>query len=226
MVKGLTFDVFGTVFDLRSSFEKPVREFFRAKGVKLAVDALLGPWRDKQRELMMANTLMMKGHLPFKTISRRALMHSLEKIGVKAKEKELDELMKLWYELKAFPDANPALKAMKERGYKLSFLTNGDNDIVQALARRLQVKLDSLCTAEEVGVYKPHPRIYLEGAKKMGLHVGEIIHVASHLFDIYGAKAAGMMAVYVNRHSEPREPSDNSPDFVVGNFHEILPLLK
>lgn len=85
---------------------------------------------------------------------------------------------------------------------------------------------DILTYSDEVGVYKPHPKIFevaLKGLKtkpEETIHVGDIIET-----DIKGAKAFGMKAVWIgdlrNKKSETI-----SPDFTIKDLYEIVDILQ
>lgn len=53
--------------------------------------------------------------------------------------------------------------------------------------------------AAEVGVYEPHPRIYLEAAERLGVPPASVTLVAGHGWDVMGAASAGLGAICVDR---------------------------
>ena len=58
-------------------------------------------------------------------------------------------------------------------------------------------------SAEQAGCYKPDLRVYQYAAQALGLEPGQIMHVAAHPWDLRGAQAIGMRAVYINREGVP-----------------------
>ncbi len=56
-------------------------------------------------------------------------------------------------------------------------------------------------------------------------NVEEIMMVASHSFDIIGAKACGYKGAYINRYDLPVEDLNYSPDITVMDFYEFTNFL-
>ena len=54
-------------------------------------------------------------------------------------------------------------------------------------------------SVEEVEVYKPHPAVYKHAAERMGVEPKSLTLIAAHAWDVAGAKAAGLEAVWVDR---------------------------
>ena len=77
-----------------------------------------------------------------------------------------------------------------------------------------------------VGKCKSHPSVYRFAAKKLGLEPGEIMMVASHAFDILGARHSGFRGAYVNRYDLPYDESEFKPDLTTKDFFELCSKLK
>jgi putative hydrolase of the HAD superfamily len=64
--------------------------------------------------------------------------------------------------------------------------------------------VDVLVVSEEVGVSKPHPRIFDVALERAGCHAGEAVMVGdSWVNDIEGARAVGIRAIWFNRAGSP-----------------------
>lgn len=98
-------------------------------------------------------------------------------------------------------------------------MTNGDVDMANELLRNAGVRhhFAAILSAEEVGVYKPSPRVYGLVAR-LGVQLREVALVSSNTWD---AANAGLRAVYVNRHGLPPEELDAAPHLVVGDLEEL-----
>jgi 2-haloacid dehalogenase len=72
-----------------------------------------------------------------------------------------------------------------------------------------------------VGQFKPHPSVYRFAANRLILEPHQIMMVASHSFDILGARHSGFRGAYVNRYGLPYEESELRPDLVVDDFDEL-----
>jgi 2-haloacid dehalogenase len=60
----------------------------------------------------------------------------------------------------------------------------------------------------------------------LGVEPQSIMMVASHSFDIMGARACGFRGAYVNRYRLPYEESPYRPDVEVRDFIELADVLE
>jgi 2-haloacid dehalogenase len=99
-----------------------------------------------------------------------------------------------------FEDSGPALAALRERGWRLAFLTNCDEDLFAHTRKRLPVPVDLWVTAEEVHSYKPDLAHFRKFADKTGVGKENWIHVAnSWVHDMLPAARMGLRTVWVDR---------------------------
>jgi 2-haloacid dehalogenase len=79
------------------------------------------------------------------------------------------------------------------------------------LAKFAGLPWDCVLGAELVHHYKPDPEVYQSAAEILDLKPPEVMMVAAHLYDLHGAKAAGLQTAFVAR---PHESGpDKKPDF-------------
>ena len=102
----------------------------------------------------------------------------------------------------AFSDSAVALAYLK-RFYKLVILSNVDRASFARSNLRLGVTFDAVCTAEDVGTYKPDPanfRYLVARLGELGHPPAELLHVAQSLFhDHAPANAAGLASAWIDR---------------------------
>ncbi len=102
----------------------------------------------------------------------------------------------------AFPDSAGALAYLK-RHAKLVILSNVDRASFARSNARLGVAFDAICTAEDIGSYKPDPanfRYLIDRVAALGHGSGEILHVAQSLYhDHAPANAAGLRSAWIDR---------------------------
>ena len=115
-----------------------------------------------------------------------------------------------------------------ERDHRLVVVSNVDRASFERSHARLGVRLDAVVTAEEVGAYKPDPRMFeraFEVVAALGVARSEILHVAESLFhDHVPAGALGLATVWVRRRrgGASRAPEvDVEPDLVVESLAEL-----
>ena len=134
-------------------------------------------------------------------------------------------------ELIAFPDAQPALAELKAHGYSVAIVSNtfqsSATDVAQALEKLgLLQYIDTVVTSSDVGVEKPHPRMFLTALDNLGLSAPEVAMVGDDIAkDVAGAQRLGIITVFVNRNRVPVD-TEETPTLVAYSLGDILPLLK
>jgi 2-haloalkanoic acid dehalogenase type II len=102
----------------------------------------------------------------------------------------------------AFPDSADAL-AYLQRFYQLAILSNVDRASFALSNRRLGVEFFAVCTAEEIGSYKPDPRNFrfmLDRLAAAGYRPDDILHVAQSLYhDHVPANRCGLRSAWIDR---------------------------
>jgi 2-haloacid dehalogenase len=104
-----------------------------------------------------------------------------------------------------FPDTVDALAYLK-RHYKLIILSNVDRQNFAATNKLLRVEFDAVCTAEDIGTYKPDPRNFdylLNTTAKLGHTKTDLLHTAQSLYhDHAPAERAGIARCWINRRGD------------------------
>lgn len=215
----ITFDVFSALFDWESSLAPFVRVLSEAQTRPFEVTPFLQLWRRTQLEYTYVTTMLGKEHLSFKTLTRRALNYTLKFFHAISTEDGMRELVDAWGKLTPFPDVRDGLIRLKEK-YIIGMLSNGDQAMLGKLAKRLEVKFQSIMAADIARVYKPHPRIYKEAVRRMGNDASKILHVAGSSMDAIGAKVVGLKTAWINRKGLPMD-WDYPLDLEVKSFGEL-----
>ena len=224
-VTTLTFDVYGTLLDLNGRLVPAVAELLQQKGSSASPEEFRKQWRARQRIEQYQDTILMVGHSGYLETSRRAFLHTLRLNDVPASDKEVEDVMRVWWELSPFDDVAPALEKLQTR-YKLVALSNGDPDYLNHIClNRIGWQFYKVISASEVGCFKPHPAVYRHALRVLDLEPAQVAMVAAHGFDIMGARSCGYRGVYVNRYNMPYEESPYQPDVTVGDFRELPEVL-
>ena len=113
-------------------------------------------------------------------------------------EAELDDLVRLWYQLAAWPDSAGALARLGE-GAPVVALSDGSVELLTSLDARNRLGFTQLFGSDTWRAYKPNPAVYLGAVEKLQLKPGEVALVAAHLSDLWAAKQCGLRAFYVER---------------------------
>ena len=137
------------------------------------------------------------------------------------------------------PDADPTLRAARDRGFRLAVLSNWP--LARTVDRYLDAQgwaslFDAVVVSQRVGVIKPHPAIFAAAADAMALAPATILHVGDDwAADVAGARAAGWRVAYLRGHqgdtplptSSRDDPAgaDATADLEIDRLSELLPLV-
>ena len=226
-IKALTFDVFGTVVDWRSSLIREGEALGRAKGLKVSWTAFADAWRGLYQPMLEQ---VRSGAMPWTKLDdlhRMALDQLLVRFGVTGlTEAEIDHLNRAWHRLDPWPDAVPGLVRLK-RKFILATLSNGNVALLVDMAKRAGLPWDAILGAEVARHYKPQPAAYLTTAELLGLVPAQCVLVAAHNGDLAAAFALGFHTAFVHRRTEhgPTQTTDLRPtrdwDFVAEDFIDL-----
>jgi putative hydrolase of the HAD superfamily len=126
-------------------------------------------------------------------------------------------------DVEMFPEVRPALLALGER-FTLIAVTNGNANLEKIGIDDL---FDGHVNAAMAGVAKPGRAIFDAAVRAGGASAAETLHVGDHpLYDVHGARAAGLKTVWVNRNDDAWPAEFAAPDIEVrhvGELHERLP---
>ena len=213
-IKALTFDVFGTVVDWRSSIIHEGERLGAELGVAVDWAAFADEWRGGYEPAMAR---VRSGDLPWTKIDdlhRMILDELLVSFGVRGlDEAGRDNLNRAWHRLSPWPDAVEGLLRLRQR-YVVVALSNGNMALLTNMAKHAKLPWDCILSSELARRYKPDPEVYETAADLLGLATPEVMMVAAHKRDLDGAKATGMRTAYVPRADEfgPNRTVDAAPD--------------
>lgn len=99
-----------------------------------------------------------------------------------------------------YPDALPALDALRAAGYRVAIVANQPARRHDQL-RALGVEAEVTAMSEALGVAKPDPRFYAEALRLMGRpDPGDVAYVGDRVDnDVLPARAAGLRPVWIRR---------------------------
>jgi 2-haloacid dehalogenase len=197
-IEACVFDAYGTLFDVHSAAAR-----LRAR-LGDPADALSQLWRSKQLEYTWLRALMGR-HADFWQVTGEALDFALACTGVDTTWRE--PLMQAYLTLDAYPEVPDALRRLRAGGLKTAVLSNGEPRMLEAAARSAGIAelLDAILSVEEVGIFKPHPNVYQLAVDRLAVKPDQIAFQSSNAWDISGAAAFGLRAVWINRLGAPPE---------------------
>ncbi len=215
----LTFDCYGTLIDWETGIWDALQPLLMANpGREVDRTAALGAFADAESAEQLAHPeTLYPGIL---SGVHRAIA---ERFGLRsgpALDEAFGASVQHW---PAFPDTAGALRRLKTR-YRLVILSNVDRAGIAASNRKLGVEFDAVCTAQDIGSYKPDPRNFvymIEHLAGLGIGAGEILHTAQSLHhDHVPARAAGLANAWIDRQGQSKSgewgataPVADMPDF-------------
>lgn len=213
-VVALTFDVFGTVVDWRTSIIREGRMLSQAKGLEVDWERFADGWRSGYGPAM---NQVRTGELPWMKIDdlhRRILDDLLVEFDISGlSEAEIDNLNRVWHRLIPWPDTVLGLGRLKSK-FVLSTLSNGNVSLLTNMAKNAGLPWDCVLSAELSGHYKPDAEVYEKAADLLSLPPHRIMMVAAHKGDLRAAQRVGFKAAWVPRPLEygPSRTIDITPD--------------
>jgi 2-haloacid dehalogenase len=192
-IAACVFDVYGTLLD----FNAAVAVHRERIGPK--ADALSALWRQKQLEYTWLRALMDR-HTDFWEVTGDALDHALAAMEIDDTALR-DELLALYRRLAPYPEVIDTLSAIRATGMPTAVLSNGEPSMLTdgLEAAGIAPLVDNVWSVETVGVFKPHPSVYRLATDGLSLPAGRIAFMSANGWDIAGAAAFGLNAIWINR---------------------------
>jgi 2-haloacid dehalogenase len=212
-LQALVFDAYGTLYDVHSVLRR-CEAFYGGKGAELT-----RLWRAKQLEYTWLRSLMQR-YAPFSIVTREALAHACQVLGLELTAERMEALMSEYHMLATYADVSKAFSSFK--GVKKAILSNGSPDMLEPLVAYSGLALDAVISVDEIKVYKPAPAVYQLAVTKLNLDRPRIGFVSSNCWDALGAKSFGFTVFWLNRAGAPLDRLGFAPDRVLASLDEIL----
>ncbi len=213
----LGFDVYGTLVDPLALAE-PLRALAGEQAIQFA-----SVWRTKQLEYSFRRGLMRR-YADFDVCTRQALRYTQQTLCCELPESDQDRLLEAYLYLPMFPEVAASLATLKAQGLRLVAFSNGVEASIRALLTNAGVLplLEDVVSVDDLRTFKPDPEVYAYLARRAGRVPNETWLVSSNAWDVIGAKAAGLRAVWVKRQSDMVfDPWEVEPDIVVSSLDEL-----
>ncbi|CAB4051261.1 (S)-2-haloacid dehalogenase [Paraburkholderia phenoliruptrix] len=252
--QAVIFDAYGTLFDVHSVIAA-AEQIFPGRG-----DALSQLWRQKQIEYTQLRTLADTStgdgegaahYRPFWDITLDALRFSAKKLQLTLGRTAEKRLMDEYACLSAFPDAVPALRALRAsgdggapltaalrgassardnaaaHGPGLAILSNGNPQMLDVAVKSAGMSglFDHVLSVDAVRAYKPAPAAYALGTRAFGAAAREIVFVSSNGWDVAGATWFGFTTFWLNRQNAPLEELGVTPHGTGAGMSDLLAFL-
>jgi len=219
-IKAIAFDGF-TTFNPQTVFAL-AEELFPGKGAELS-----SAWRTRQFDYAWLRTLSGR-YVDFWQVTEDALVFAAKMLKLDLSMEKRRKLMHAYLEIKAWPDALPALRSLKDMGIRMAFLSNFTAAMLDAAVKNsgLEGIFEAHLSTDRVRAYKPDPRAYQMAIDAFGLQRDEIVFAAFGGWDAAGAKSFGYPTFWVNRMNLPVEELGVAPDAIGGNLNDLVSFVR
>ena len=195
--KVLTFDCYGTLIDWESGILAAIRPLLQRLGGKVDDESALAAFARHESAIESEQP-----SLNYRKLLAEAYRRLAKDWGAAPDEAAATRFGNSVPDWPAFADSAAALAYLKQH-YKLVILSNVDRASFAESNKKLGVTFDAICTAEDVGSYKPDRRNFeyvLRRVKELGLAPKDVLHTAQSLYhDHKPAKALGLATNWIDR---------------------------
>ena len=208
MIKAVFFDFYNTLASHYPPREQVYVDACRELGIKVEAKALFKSlpaadmyWRDESSRSPVDDRSPEEKIDFYAEYATRILRGAGVELNRDTALQILGKLRQYDWKFKAYDDALPVLKELKDRGLILGLISNVVQDM-ESTYEELGLKpyLASKVTSAEVGCDKPDPDIFLAALKKAQVKPEEAIYVGDQYdLDVVGARGVGMKAVLIDR---------------------------
>jgi 2-haloacid dehalogenase len=190
--KVLAFDVNQTLLDvnvLRPHFAR----VFGDGGVLLEWFALL-----LQYSLVVT---VADAYVDFGSVGRAVLEMLANSRGIKLLPEDAARISQGMLALPAHPEVPENLKRLRAAGFRMVTLTNSALPAVKAQLQSAGIAqyFDESISVDSVRRFKPDLEVYRSAAAHLGAQPGELLLIAAHAWDVFGATKAGWQTAFVAR---------------------------
>jgi 2-haloacid dehalogenase len=213
-VSMILFDVNETLLDLRA-LDAPFEAAFGDRSARM-------DWFKQLLQLsLVANTL--PAYSDFSALGRAALEMIAALRGVALTQEQQQQILGTMRELPPHDDVPPSLRRLRSAGFRLATLTNSAPDAVEAQLRYAAIReeFEAALSVDAVQRFKPAPETYRMAAERLGVPIGDMILVAAHGWDVWGAMNAGAHAGFIARPGQVLIPLAPRPQIVGPTLVEV-----
>ncbi len=221
VIRAAVFDAYGTLLDVHAAMQR------HANRLPPDWERISAEWRTKQLEYSWVRTLTGPAHhRDFWRVTQDALAFVAARHGI-TDPAVLELLLGAYRHLSPYGDAAPTLKSLRAQGLQTAILSNGDPGMLNAAvgAAGLAPQLDAVLSVEDIGVFKPDPRVYTLMTQRFGLVPEQIAFVSSNAWDAQAAAAFGARVFWCNRTQQPDEYDLASKATVISGLADLPSLL-
>jgi 2-haloacid dehalogenase len=191
----ITFDCYGTLVDWETGLFSALRPILDAHNQSISDSAALELYGELEAA---AET---DPYRSYREVLAEVVTGFGERLGFNPSKTEVTSLAESISNWMPFPDTVSALKRLQSR-YRLSIISNIDDDLFATTRPKLEVLFDQVITAQLARSYKPSLNNFRIALERIGLPPDRLLHVGQSIYhDVVPAQSLRIAAVWVNRTS-------------------------
>lgn len=216
-MKVIIFDAFGTLFKVTNGASaRSIIKNINMNGVSVDEESFMKEWKDYYKKHTSDNCDFMTEREIF--ISRIQMFYDRYSVDRNA-EKDADALLAESFEREAYPEVKVAINRLMEK-YLVFIGSNTDNDVLESVMRKNDIKVNKVYTSQNLKCYKPSARFYKTILDENNLTPQEVLFVGDSIEDdIFAPKLLGIKTVWIDRNGVGDEKIQN--DTILG-LNELL----
>ena len=217
--KLMSFDVFGTLIDVRGSSYTAFRSMLAdANAAHVDVKAFWEHWEERN----IAH--YWEPWRPYREICELSLAETFAHFGVAGSPTLIERYFEAFSRFELFDDVTATLDRLGQR-CRLAVVSNIDDDLLAATP--LKRTFDLVCTAERARGYKPDGALFRYLLAHAGCGKDDILHSGQSQFtDMVGGKPLGLTIAWINRRNVALAPSVPRPDYTLARVADLLDLVE
>ena len=231
MIKGLLFDLNGTVIDILTDEGDPVvyrvtANFLSYYGVEISADCL----KEMYFELNKKQRKNSPEEFPEFDVERifSEIINSFAGNGEGVFPGLAACASRVFrgatrHKLQPYNGVCDVLDQLKKE-YALAAVSDGQSlwAVPELEAAGLAHYFSSVTVSGDLGFRKPDVRIFREGLRKLALESHEVIFVGNDMYrDVYGAALAGMKTIFFKSNQGDHSFHGKEPDYIIYDFTEL-----
>lgn len=215
----LALDVYGTLIDTAGV----AGELEKLLGDEDAATEFSNQWRTKQLEYTFRYGLMGR-YRDFRACTHQSLDYCCESLRADFSATERDHLMACYLQLPAFSDVATGLERLSQAKVAMFAFSNGRPDDLEQLLTHAGIRayFTAVVSVDEVSTFKPNPAVYHHFLARAGVAAEDAWLISANPFDICGARAVGMRALWLRRNPAVAfDPWEFTPTAEAATFTEM-----
>lgn len=185
-------------------------------------------WLQKRIEYAFRRGLM-GAYENFGVCTSQSLQYTMRAFDVDLSEQDQQWLMEMYQHLEPFPDVLPGLSELSAQGHTVTAFSNGVESTTRELLAHGDIlnHLDDVISVDDLATFKPNPDVYRYLAQRLDRPLSETWLISGNSWDVIGAKAAGLRAVWIKRApAAVFDPWGIKPDLVVSDVTQLAGQLR